>query len=84
MALSSVEYPTGYCRISDMAAVGFWAQILLFPHKVSLGYDYQYPIKRIGEASYNIYSRIPIKMKEVLYGLGLQKNLLSISTLDKK
>ena len=54
------------------------------PHKVSLGYDYQYPIKGIGEASYKLDFGTPMKMKEVLYVQGLKKNLLSISTLDKK
>ena len=54
------------------------------PQKVSLGDDYQYPIKGIGEASYKFDSGNPLKMKEVLYVPGLKKNLLSISALDKK
>ena len=54
------------------------------PQKVSLGYDHQYRIKGIGEASYSLDSGTPMKMKEVLYVLGLKKNLLSISALDKK
>ena len=54
------------------------------PQKVSLGDDYQYPIKGIGEASYKLDSGNPLKMKEVLYVPCLKKNLLSISTLDKK
>ena len=54
------------------------------PQKVSLGDDYQYPIKGIGEASYKFYSGTPMKMKEVFYVLGLKKKLLSISSLDKK
>ena len=54
------------------------------PEKVSLGDDYQYPIKGIGEASYKLDSGTPMKMKEVLYVPGLKKNLLYISTLDKK
>ena len=54
------------------------------PQKVSLGDDYQYPIKGIGESIYKIYSITSMKMKELLYVLGLKKNLLSISTLDKK
>ena len=53
------------------------------PQKVSLGDDYQYPIKGIGEASYKLGSGTPMRMKEVLYVPGL-KNLLSISALDKK
>ena len=55
-----------------------------YPQKVSLGYDYQYPIKGIGESSYKLDSGTSMKMKEVLYVLGLKKNLLSISALDKK
>ena len=54
------------------------------PQKVSLGDDYQYPIKGIQEASYKLDSGNPLKMKEVLYVSGLKKNLLSISALDKK
>ena len=55
-----------------------------YPHKVQLGNDYQYPIKGIGEASYKLKSKKPMKMKEVLYVPGLKKNLLSILDLDKK
>ena len=54
------------------------------PQKVSLGNDYQYPIKGIDEASYKLDSGNPLKMKEVLYVPGLKKNLLSISAFDKK
>ena len=52
--------------------------------KVKLGDDYQYPIKGVGEASYKLESRILLKIKDVLYVLGLKKNLLSISGLEKK
>ena len=54
------------------------------PKKVSLGDDYQYPIKGIGESNYKLDSGTSMKMKEVLYVPGLKKNLLSISDLDKK
>ena len=54
------------------------------PHKVKLGDDYQYPIKGSGEASYKLNSGKFLKMKDVLYVLGLKKNLLSISALDTK
>ena len=54
------------------------------PQKVSLGDDYQYSIKGVGEASYKLDSGNPLKMKDVLYVPGLKKNLLSISALDKK
>ena len=49
------------------------------PHKVKLGDDYQYPIKGSGEASYKIEYGKSLKMKYVLYVLGLKKNILSIS-----
>jgi hypothetical protein len=53
-------------------------------HKVKLGDEYQYLIKGLGEASYKLDSGKPMKMKKVLYVLGLKKNILSISTLDEK
>ena len=47
--------------------------------------DYsQYPIIGIGEASYKLDYGKSMKMKGVLYVPGLKKNLLSISSLDKK
>ena len=55
-----------------------------FPQKVTLGDDYQNPIKGVGESNYKLDSRTPMQMKDVLYVPGLTKNLLSISTLDKK
>ena len=54
------------------------------PHKVKLGDDYQYTIKGSGESSYKLDSGKSLTMKEVLFVLGLKKNLLSISTLDAK
>ena len=54
------------------------------PHKVKLGDDYQYPIKCSGESSYKLDSKKSMKMKDVLFVLGLKKNLLSISALDAK
>ena len=54
------------------------------PQKVSLGDDYQYPIKGVGEASYKLDSGNPLKMKDVLYVPSLKKNLISISNLDNK
>jgi hypothetical protein len=55
-----------------------------FSQKVTLGDDYQYPIKGVGESNYKLDSENSIIMKDVLYVPGLKKNLLSISTLDKK
>ena len=54
------------------------------PHNVSLGYDYQCSIKGIGEASHKLDSGTPMKMKELLYVLGFNKNLISITKIDKK
>ena len=54
------------------------------PHKVKLRDDYQYPIKGSGESSYKLDSGKSMKMKDVLFVLGLKKNPLSISTLDAK
>jgi len=54
------------------------------PHTMKLNDDYQYPIKGVGEASYRLDSRKPMKMKDVLYVPGLKKNLISISALDEK
>ena len=54
------------------------------PHKVKLGDDYQYPIKGSGESSYKLDSGKYMKMKDVLFVLGLKKKLLSISALDAK
>ena len=54
------------------------------PHKVNIGYDYQYPIKGSGESFYKLDSGKSIKMKDVLFVPGLKKNILSISSLDEK
>jgi hypothetical protein len=53
-----------------------------FLRKVTLGDDYQYPFKGVGESNYKLDSRTLMKMTNVLYVSGLTKNLLSISTLD--
>jgi hypothetical protein len=51
---------------------------------VTLGDDYQYPIKGVGESNYKLNSGNSLKMKDILYVPGLTKNLLSISALEKK
>jgi hypothetical protein len=38
-----------------------------FPRKVSLGDDYQYPIKGMGESTYKLDLGTPMRMKDVLY-----------------
>jgi hypothetical protein len=55
-----------------------------FPQKLTLGDDYQYPIKGVGDSNYKLDSRTPMKIKDVLYVPSLMKNLLYISILDKK
>jgi hypothetical protein len=55
-----------------------------FSQKVTLGDDYQYPIKGVGESNYKLNSINAMNMKDVLYVPGLKKNLLSISYLEKK
>jgi hypothetical protein len=55
-----------------------------FSQKVTLGDDYQYPIKGVRESNHKLNSGNSLKMKDVLYVPGLKKNLLSISTLEKK
>ena len=49
-----------------------------FSQKATLGDDYQYPIKGVGESNYKLNSGNSLKMKDVLYVLGLKNNLLSI------
>jgi hypothetical protein len=49
-----------------------------FSQKVTLGDDYQYPIKGVGESNHKLNSGNSLKMKDVLYVPGLKKNLLSI------
>jgi hypothetical protein len=55
-----------------------------FSQKVTLGDNYQYPIKGVGESNYKLNSGNSLKMKDVLYVPGLKNNLLSISSLEKK
>jgi hypothetical protein len=55
-----------------------------FSQKVTLGDDYQYPIKGVGESNYKLNSGNSLKMKDVLYVPGLTKYLLSISALENK
>jgi predicted aspartyl protease len=55
-----------------------------FSQKVTIGDDYQYPIKGVGESTYKLDPRTLMKTKDVLYVPSLTKNLLSISALDKK
>ena len=54
------------------------------PHNVKLGDDYQCPIKGVREGSYKLDFRKAMSMEDVLYVLGLKKNLLSILAFDEK
>ena len=45
------------------------------PHKEKFGDDYQYPIKGSGVYSYKLESEKSLKMKDVLYVLGLRRIL---------
>jgi hypothetical protein len=51
---------------------------------VRLGDNSSYPIKGIGNAFYSLDSGKHLKMENILYVPGLQKNLLSISGLEEK
>jgi hypothetical protein len=53
-------------------------------HQVRLGDNSSYPIKGRGIAFYILNSGKQLKMENVLYVLGLQKNLLYISGLEEK
>jgi hypothetical protein len=55
-----------------------------FSQKVTLGDDYQYAIKGVGESNHKLNSGNSLKIKDILYVPGLTKNLLSISALEKK
>jgi hypothetical protein len=51
---------------------------------VTLGDDYQYPIKVVGESNHKMNSGNSLKMKGILYVPRLKKILLSISSLENK
>ena len=64
--------------------MGFKESFVRLSEHEWLGDDYQCPIKGSGESSYKLYSGKSLTMKEVLFVLGLKKNLLSISALMQK
>jgi hypothetical protein len=53
-----------------------------FSQKVTIGYDYRYPIKGVGESNHKLNLGNSLKMKGVLYVPGLKKNLLFILDLE--
>jgi hypothetical protein len=80
----SVTYPASSHDMTGQRNILSYLTEKNFPQKVTLGDDYQYPIKGVGESNYKLDSGTPMKMKDVLYVPGLTKNLLSISALNKK
>jgi hypothetical protein len=50
-----------------------------FSQKVTIGDDYQYSIKGVGESKHKLNSGNSLKMKDILYVPGLNKNLLHFS-----
>jgi hypothetical protein len=52
------------------------------PHKVELGDNKSYAFKGIGQATIKMESGNSIHLSNVLYVLGLKKNLVSISCLE--
>jgi hypothetical protein len=52
--------------------------------QVELGDNAKYAVKVIGVASFQLESRKPLRMSDVLYVSGLKKNLHSISVMEDK
>jgi hypothetical protein len=52
--------------------------------QVELGDNAKYAVKGVGAASFQLESRKPLRMSDVLYVLGLKKNLLSISVMEDR
>ena len=55
-----------------------------FAEQVELGDDKCYKIEGVGSISFRLESRDKLHIDEVLYVLGLKKNLLSVATLEEK
>ena len=51
---------------------------------VELGDDATYAIQGVGSTSFQLYSGVILHIEEILFVLGLKKNLLSISALEIK
>jgi hypothetical protein len=52
--------------------------------QVELRDNAKYAVKGVGTASFQLNSRNPLNMSEVLYVPGLKKNLLSISYMEER
>jgi hypothetical protein len=55
-----------------------------FAEQVELGDDKYYKIEGVGSISFRLESGAMLHVDEVLYVLGLRKNLLSVGTLQDK
>jgi hypothetical protein len=55
-----------------------------FVEQVEFGDDKCYKIEGVGSISFRLESGARIHVDELLYVLGLKKNLLSVATLDEK
>jgi hypothetical protein len=55
-----------------------------FAEHVELGDDKCYKIEGVGSISFKLESGSTLHVDEVLYVLGLKKNLLSVATLEDK
>jgi hypothetical protein len=51
---------------------------------VVLGDNARYTVKGVGSSSFQLDSDIPLQLSEVLYVLGMKRNLVSISSLEDK
>jgi hypothetical protein len=51
---------------------------------VVLGDNARYTVKGVGSSSFQLESNIPIQLSEVLYVLGMKRNLVFFSTLEDK
>jgi hypothetical protein len=49
---------------------------------VVLGDNARYTVKRVGSSTFQLDSDIPLQLSEVLYVLGMKRNLVSISSLE--
>jgi hypothetical protein len=52
--------------------------------QVELGDNAKFAVKGVGAAAFQLESRKPLKMSDVLYVSGLKKNLLSISAMEDR
>jgi hypothetical protein len=52
-----------------------------FSQKVTLGDDYQYPIKGVGESNHKLNSGNSLKMKDALYVPGLKQSSLEVKKM---